>query len=580
MTSPVGETMLARIRVVVSRPSARSLSAVPRAAHTATRGRLITAVASIVALTAACGSAPEPGVKVPDGRRFIPMVPDSIDDVGFAPSLAVDGDGLPNISYFGFPATLEEGEIPIARPVGSPFLQTEDGEGGGAVLLAGLTPEQVWNRGAVAQPREAPSGVPIPFGPAAEPSLASLTPSNAKGTDIAIAGADIHASWTTDTGVWYGVGPVFEVEPVEETRGAGAPSIVLDGSGAPVIAYTVAGTEPEVRIAERSGERWRTTPVTTLSACGRGCPPATHVALLGGEPFVVVADPLSGRLIAAQRQGDTWTTEVVATDVTGGASVATAGDTATISYYTASGLAVSTGRFGSWSQVASLGEGRGEDAGQTPPGTGVAVDDTGTTWVSWEDGEGIHLASGAEDEEIEEIELPDTSGGVSPTVATSEDGSFVYLAWYDTENADLRLGTYAEIPDLLIAAQSPAPQAPTVPGGAEGCGEDGQIVLEIVALNTAFDPTCLVAPAQEPFTVTFENQDEGIPHNVEILPEPGGEVIAATEVKPGIYTDPLDVASLDEGNYYFQCVVHPEPMNGTLAVIPAGGDGGGGGGGG
>ena len=571
--------MLARIRPVVSRPIVVTRAAALR--HPATRGRLIAAVACIVVLTTACSSVPEPAVNVPEGRQFIPMVPDSIDDVGLAPSVAVDGEGLPNISYFGFAAQLEEGDIPVARPVGSPFLQTEDGDDAGAVLLANLTPDQIWNRGAVAQPRESPGGVPVPFGPAAEPSLASLTPSRAKGTDIAILGADIHTTWTADTGVWYGLGPSFEIQAVEETPDAGAPSIVVNGSGAPVVAYTVAGARPEVRVAERVGERWQVTPVTTLSVCGEGCPPATHVALLGEELLVVVADPLSGELIAAQRQGDAWATEVVATDVTGGAALATAGDTATISFYTGSGLEVVTGRFGSWSPVTSFGS--GAEAGATTEGTspssGVAVDDAGTVWVSWEDGEGIHLASGADGEEIEEIELPDTTGGVSPTVAITEDGSFVYLAWYDTVNADLRLGTYAEIPDLLIAAPSPPPQAPEPPAGGGDCGQDGEIVLDIVALNTAFDPTCLIGPAGEPFTVTFENQDQGIPHNFEILPEPGGEVIAGTEVKPGVYTDELDVSALDEGSYYFQCVVHPEPMNGTLAVVTGGGAGANGGGG-
>ncbi len=328
-----------------------------------------TVVASlVVVLTAACGGIPAPQVKVPGGRQFIPMIPDSIDDVGLAPSVAVDGEGLPNISYFGFTAPLEEGEIPVARPVGSPFLQTEDGKDAGAVLLASLTPDQIWTRGAVAQPRESPAGVPVPFDPAAEPSLATITPARAKGTDIAISGADIHATWTVDTGVWYGVGPAFEVGPVEETPEAGAPSIVVDGSGVPIVAYTVAGTQPEVRVAERSGERWRITPIASLSACGQGCPPATHVAIVGGEPFVVVADPRSGELIAAQRQGGTWATEVVATDVTGGASLAAAGDTATISFYTSEGLAVASGRFGSWSieEVATLAQGGGQ-AGGTPP---------------------------------------------------------------------------------------------------------------------------------------------------------------------------------------------------------------------
>ena len=574
--------MLARIRPVVSSPSF-----VPRAAahgEPATRGRLIAVVACLVLLTGACSNLPEPEVEFPEGRQFIPMVPDSVDDVGLTPSVAVDGEGLPSISYFGFPAALEEGEIPIARPVGSPFLQTEDGKDAGAVLLASLTPDQIWTRGAVAQPRESPGGVPVPFEPAAEPSLASLTPSRAKGTDIAIAGTDIHAAWTADTGVWYGVGPSFEIGPVEETPEAGAPSIVVDGSGAAIVAYTVAGARPEVRVAERAGERWQITSVATLSSCGRGCPPATQLALLGAEPIVVVADPRSGELIAAHREGGAWTTEVVATDVAGGTSVATTGDTAAISFYTASGLGVVTGRPGSWSEVTSVGTGSGEGAGRQPS-SGVAVDDAGTIWVTWEDGDGIHLASGAEGEELEEIELPDTSGGVSPTVAITADGSSVYLAWYDAENGDLRLGTYAELSDLKIAAPSPAPEVPTLPGG-EGCGEDGQLVLQIVAEGTAFDPTCLVAPAGEPFTIAFDNRDPVAstgPHNIAIAEDEAA--VASDPIFKGDLVDGPDTidyevpAIPDEGNYFFHCDVHPT-MTGTIAVVAAGGGGGGDGGGG
>jgi plastocyanin len=513
------------------------------------------------------------------------MVPDSIDDVGLAPSVAIDGQGLPNISYFGFTAPLVEGEIPVARPVGSPFLQTEDGKDAGAVLLASLTPDQIWTRGAVAQPRESPAGVPVPFNPAAEPSLATLTPARAKGTDIAITGTDIHAAWTADTGVWYGVGPSFEVGVVEETREAGAPSIVVDGSGVPIVAYTVAGAQPDVRVAERSGERWRITSVATLSACGRGCPSPTQVALVGEEPLVVVADPVSGELTAAQRRGDTWTTEVVATDVTGGAALAAVGDTATISFYTASGVSLATGRFGSWSieEVASVVRGGGEEASAPTapitPGTGVAVDGEGTTWVTWEDGEGIHLASGTEGQ-LEELELPDTTGGVSPTVAATEDGSSVYLAWYDPENGDLRLGTYAEIPGLLIAAPSPAPSAVVAP--VEGCGDDGQLVLDVVAVGSTFDPQCLVAPAGEPFAIDFDNQDP-IVHNLVIATDEAAistdPIFPGPDV-PGPDQVALDVPPIDAGDYFFQCTYHPTTMTGALAVIESGGGGAGGEGGG
>jgi len=103
VTRPVPLPMLARIRPVVSSPSLVSRAVAPR--DPAARGRLTAVFVSLVLLTAACGGAlPTPEVKGPTGRQFVPMVPDSIDNVGIAPSVTIDGEGLPNIYYFGFPA--------------------------------------------------------------------------------------------------------------------------------------------------------------------------------------------------------------------------------------------------------------------------------------------------------------------------------------------------------------------------------------------------------------------------------------------------------------------------------------------
>ena len=524
-------------------------------------------VASLAILVGAgCSSIPSSEVSPPEGRQFIPMVPDSIDDVGFAPSVTVDPEGLPAITYFGFTAPLEEGEIPVARPVGSPFLQTEDGDDAGAVLLASLSPSQIWNRGAVAQPRETPTGLTIPFGPAAEPSLASLTPPQAKGTDVAIAGTDIHAAWTVDTGVWYGVGPDFEIGPVEETPDAGAPSIVVGGAGAPLVAYAVDGSPPEARVAERGGDRWRVTPVATLTSCDPGCPPAS-IAAVGDTPLVVVADPGSGDLIAAQREGDAWTSEVVATGISGGAALAATGDAAAISFATERGVSIASGTFGSWSidEVAQATE---------VVSTAVAVDGEGTMWVAWEDGDGIHLASSADDG-FQEVDVSGTLGGTLPSLAVTEDGASVFLAWYDPESGDLRLGAYAEVDDLLVAAQSPPPEVEVAPGPAD-CGQDGQPLLDISAQGATFDTNCLVAPAAEPFTITFDNQDPGpVTHNVAIFPDADStEPIFAEEPFAGPQTVEYDVPALDAGEYPFLCQIHPTTMTGILAVVEGGGGGG------
>jgi plastocyanin len=566
------------------------------------RGRLLASVCVLSILGAACNTIPAGEVNLTEGRGFLAMVPDSVDDVGLHPSVAVDENGVPYVIYFGFPDVLAPGEIPVSRPIGAPYLTTEGGDPAGAVLLASRTPDtQVWNRGAVAQPRETPAAVSVPFRPAALPSLRSLTPSNAAGADVAVAGTDIHATWAADTGLWYGVGPDFELQQVHEGVGVGAPSIAVGDDGAPLIAYTVAAARPEVRVAELVGERWTSTVVATLSQCPRECPPATQLAILGGEPLVTVGDPSTGEVVAARRSGDTWSTEVIATDAAGGASLSAAGDTAAVAYYTEGGVAVATGGpDGGWTteEVASVtpspepspspsptgGESpspAAEEPIPTEPTTGVGVDGEGRLWVSWEDASGVHLASSGEDGGFQQQDIGGAAeGGVTPSLAVTEDGASAYLAWFDPVTGDLFVGVSAELSDVLLAAPSPTP--PLAGGGAPGpggCEPDGT-TLEITAEGTAFDTNCLAAPAETPFEIVFNNEGQ-LPHNVAIYTD---STAAETLFQGETFTGPdemtYDVDPQPEGDYFFRCDVHPDTMTGTFVVAGGGGGGGGGQGGG
>jgi plastocyanin len=91
--------------------------------------------------------------------------------------------------------------------------------------------------------------------------------------------------------------------------------------------------------------------------------------------------------------------------------------------------------------------------------------------------------------------------------------------------------------------------------------------LDIIALSIAFDTDCLVAPASEKFTINFDNQDDGVLHNLDVFTEQGGDSLASTDPKTGPAKEPLNVDPLDEGTYYFQCDVHPTTMFGALAVV-------------
>ena len=105
-----------------------------------------------------------------------------------------------------------------------------------------------------------------------------------------------------------------------------------------------------------------------------------------------------------------------------------------------------------------------------------------------------------------------------------------------------------------------------------------------MAQGTAFDPTCLVAPAGEDFTINFDNQDPAATvgqHNIAIAVDEASvleDPIFDGELVTGPDTVEYAVPAMEEGSYFFHCDVHPS-MTGALAVVAGGGGGNGGGGG-
>lgn len=90
--------------------------------------------------------------------------------------------------------------------------------------------------------------------------------------------------------------------------------------------------------------------------------------------------------------------------------------------------------------------------------------------------------------------------------------------------------------------------------------------LRIIANNLTFSSNCLAAPANQPFTITFNNQENGIPHNISIYPSgQGGKALFKGATVTGVQTTVYRVQGLPAGTYYFQCDVHPD-MNGALVV--------------
>ena len=104
-------------------------------------------------------------------------------------------------------------------------------------------------------------------------------------------------------------------------------------------------------------------------------------------------------------------------------------------------------------------------------------------------------------------------------------------------------------------------------GGASGAGGG----VTVVAQNISFDTNEIDLPPDAPSTITFDNQDPGVQHNIAIYED---ESLSKSLFQGDLVTGPgqadYDVPPLSAGEYYFHCDVHPN-MNGTVVV---GGDGG------
>jgi plastocyanin len=119
----------------------------------------------------------------------------------------------------------------------------------------------------------------------------------------------------------------------------------------------------------------------------------------------------------------------------------------------------------------------------------------------------------------------------------------------------------------------PEPTAPAETGSDDG--GDGGTVLTITAPvgagNDGFAETQLSAPADTPFTIEFDNQDTGIPHNVQIFEgtDTTGTPVWAPEGNE-LITGPAkatyEIPALPAGTYTFNCFSHPATMVGTLTV--------------
>ncbi len=133
-------------------------------------------------------------------------------------------------------------------------------------------------------------------------------------------------------------------------------------------------------------------------------------------------------------------------------------------------------------------------------------------------------------------------------------------------------GVVAFVVLLAVAAacsgdgdEARAPSATNTPEGVTN------INVGTVTEQDLYDKTELVAPANEAFTITYNNPESFAEHNIALYTseqayEDDEEAIAATAEKRGPVTQRLDVPALAPGEYLYICTVHPQTMFGTLRV--------------
>ena len=105
-------------------------------------------------------------------------------------------------------------------------------------------------------------------------------------------------------------------------------------------------------------------------------------------------------------------------------------------------------------------------------------------------------------------------------------------------------------------------------GGTEAeCSPTPDAAVTVCAFDDqSFSSDRLTAPAGEAFGLVFDNEDDGVPHNVAIYTDDSAaESLFVGDLVDGPKTVTYDVPALPAGSYTFVCTVHPN-MVGTLTA--------------
>ncbi len=115
-----------------------------------------------------------------------------------------------------------------------------------------------------------------------------------------------------------------------------------------------------------------------------------------------------------------------------------------------------------------------------------------------------------------------------------------------------------------VATRTATSETPGAGGGA--LIETPQPPIKISVSNIKFDQTQLMASPGK-ITIEFDNNDANVTHNFALYKSAAdtSTPLGATPITVGPDKQTLTI-TLDQGEYYYQCEVHPQLMNGKLIV--------------
>jgi len=146
-----------------------------------------------------------------------------------------------------------------------------------------------------------------------------------------------------------------------------------------------------------------------------------------------------------------------------------------------------------------------------------------------------------------------------PTMADPFDGGLTAVAGSSS-------GGSGSSPMPSMSMMPSATSSPAATATAAACSPDGTD-LSISAHNVLFSTDCLAAPADTPFTIAFDNQDAGVPHNIAIYTDDSAtKALFTGELVTGPKKMTYSVKALPSGTYFFRCDVHPTTMTGSFIV--------------